>query len=637
MSEQLRLFLVDDSDIANHLRQVLEKDGQQVTICHTGTDALIVLGHGPFDLVLLEQRLPDMTGLELLHTLGKEGIGTPVLMVTADGDQQLAAQVLHAGALDYLVKDPAGNFLAELPQRVRAAVTRHRLQQTDRLLLAALEATRDGIMITDLQGTILEVNPALARMFGYQRRELLGQNPRLFKSGRHGEKIYEEMWNAILARSSWQGEIVNRRQDGTLLDTWVTLSPIVDGRGQLTHFVGIYRDISQRKQMEQQLVQAQKMQSVGTLAGGIAHEFNNLLTGIQGYATLTQREEGLSAAARQFLGFIVELSERAARLTRQLLAFARQPALSRQPTPLENVLRASAELVHDTLGVAVQLEIQPCGADGPLSALADAQQLQQVLVNLALNARDALTGPAPIRLRLRRQVLAGELPAFPENVPPGDYVLLEVEDRGRGMTPEVLAQALDPFFTTRDVGQGTGLGLPAAYGIMQGHQGFLTLRSQPQEGTCVGLYLPRLAAAPTEPEVPAFAKGQILEPEPFPGRNILVVDDETAVLDVVRRFLEIAGHTVTCATSGRQALELLSDGRPVDLVILDLMIPREEGQENFHRLRQRLPGLPILLCTGLLQGESALKLLSHQAVHLLRKPFRMNELWYAVNITLQSR
>jgi CheY-like chemotaxis protein len=217
-------------------------------------------------------------------------------------------------------------------------------------------------------------------------------------------------------------------------------------------------------------------------------------------------------------------------------------------------------------------------------------------------------------------------------VPAGDYLVLEVEDRGQGMSPEVLSQAFDPFFTTKEVGQGTGLGLPVAFGIINGHLGFLTIASEAGKGTRIGIYLPRL----TQPVAdPTSANVKVLEPETLAQKNILVVDDEEAVQDVIRRFLQIAGHKVVCAASGKQALDCLkNDG--IDLIVLDWMIPKEEGRTNFDRIRQVRPGLPVLLCTGLVEGAQATALLKEPAVTLLRKPFRMNELWYAVNKSLSS-
>lgn len=646
MTEALRLFLVENEDeIALLIRKHLERAGHRVTTCGTAADALIVLSHSDYDLLLLDHDLPDMPGLELLQTLNREGIQTPVLIVTGLGNEWIAAQYLRAGVTDYVQKDPALTFLAELPKRAHEAVTRHRLRQHNRLLSAGLESARDGIAITDLQGTFLHVNHALEELTGYSRAELLGQTPRLLKSSVHPPELYTAMWRTILGRASWQGELVNRRKDGSLFDTSVTISPILDGRGALTHFVGIYRDISERRLLERQLLQAQKMQSVGTLAGGVAHEFNNLLAGIQGYAALGLREPNLGPALLEFLGYIMQLTDRAANLTRQLLAFARKPALTRQPTRMDRLLEGTADLVRQTLRLEVEVQLPAAREREALQALADANQLQQVLVNLALNARDAMraryaadesTAAAPLDpvvFRLYRSVLASERHAFPDSVPAGDWVVLEVEDRGEGMRPEILAQALDPFFTTKDVGQGTGLGLPVAFGIVHGHQGHLTIDTVLGEGTCVSLHLPRLVGAAAERR-PDFEAGQILEPESVPRRHILVIDDEEAVLDVVRRFLEIAGHQVLCATTGQQGLDLLAEGREVDLVILDLMIPREEGGGTFHKLRQRRARLPVLLCTGLLQPDPAPLLLRAKGVGLLRKPFRMNELWYAVNQAL---
>lgn len=636
MPESLRLFLVEDNDdIAFVTRLCLERAGHHVTVCHTGADSLIVLGQCPFDLVILDYFLQDMTGSELLHRLEADGISTPVLMITAHGDQQLATRVLGEGALDYVVRDQAGAYLAELPDRVMEAVTRHRLRQSNNLLVAAFESARDGIVITDLGGTVLHVNSALERLFGFSRAELVGQvASQIFRSDRQPTAFLDEMWKTLHDRRSWQGELINQRKDGTLVDSSLTVAPIFDARGQMTHFVGIYRDISEHKQMHRQLVQAQKMQSVGTLAGGVAHEFNNLLAGIQGYASLALREPKLTPTVREFLDFIVQLTDRAANLTRQLLAFARKPSLVRSPTNLHRLLENTRDLVQRSLNIEVAVELDPGDRKEAWMALADANQLQQVLVNLSLNARDAMPKPqpAPVVYRLKHCVFVGELPAFPQNVPPGDYYRIEVEDQGSGMTPEVLSQALDPFYTTKEVGQGTGLGLPVAFGILTGHQGYLTLASEPGRGTRIGLYLPRLAQKTHSPKAENVT---VLEPEASPQRLILVVDDEEAVQDVIRRFLEIAGHRVVCAPTGEAALQCLAKD-PIDLVVLDWMIPKEEGQANFQRLRTARPDLPILLCTGLVETGHAAELLKEQGVALLRKPFRMNELWYAVSQVLPS-
>ena len=246
-----------------------------------------------------------------------------------------------------------------------------------------------------------------------------------------------------------------------------------------------------RKQMERQMVQAQKMQSIGTLASGVAHEFNNLLAGVTGYASLGMEDAAITPTLREFLQQILTLSDRAASLTRQLLAFARQPPLWRQSLPIEELIHATADLVRRSLRTEVELDLQAGPDRAPLLVEADVGQMQQALVNLALNARDAQEGQAAkMTFRLRPLKLESPRAAFPEIVPPGEYVVLEVIDAGAGMAPEVLSQSLDPFFTTKDVGRGTGLGLPVVFGIVRAHQGLLTIESALDQGTTVAIYLP---------------------------------------------------------------------------------------------------------------------------------------------------
>ncbi len=300
------------------------------------------------------------------------------------------------------------------------------------------------------------------------------------------------------------------------------------------------------------------------------------------------------------------LSERAARLTRELLTYARKPDLARRPTVIADLVSSTADLLRRSLYLEVALDLPEQVVAESLLVSADVNQFQHALVNLTLNARDAcaprerVSPEAIIQFRLRHHPLDAELRGFPQNVPAGDYVLIEVSDRGSGMSPEVLNQAIDPFFTTKEVGQGTGLGLPVVFGIIQGHQGYLTITSQPAQGTCVGIYLPRLArdGSATDPGS-SFEIGQVIEPETTPGKRILVVDDEPVVLNAIREFLESAGHHVHATTSGQEAINHLVSGNPTDLVILDLMMPRAEGVRLFHRLREVRANLPVLVCNGL--------------------------------------
>jgi signal transduction histidine kinase/DNA-binding response OmpR family regulator len=704
MKERLHVFVVEDDEASILLmRRVLERAGHQVTTCRTAADALIVLGNSRFDLMLLDNRLPDMTGAELLQAMDVERLSLPVLMVTGYGDEELAARVLRSGALDYLVKDIGQNFLRELPKRVTEAYTRHRLQQTNRLLSEALESAQDGVMITDLAGKIIHVNYALEKMTGYERPELLGRNIADFglpiaelgfrisadagdgeseaggaerdgpsaESGarsveRETQRRREEAPDAprltlqaprstlraphppIVAADGvlrprlsatregvrwrgWQGEFTNSRKDGTTYSVSVSVSPLVDSRGRLTHFVAIQRDVSSVKQLQQQLLQAQKMQSVGNLAGGVAHEFNNILAGICGYAALGLKENA-SGPLREFFQYIADLGERAAKLTRQLLTFARRPALVRQPVQLEELVRSSLGLLTPTIRNELHLEVEPNGDQ--LLVEVDSNQLQQALLNLAINAHDAMTENGVITFRVRHQLLTDNCQAHPELIPPGDYAVVDVADTGSGMTPEVLSQALDPFFTTKEVGKGTGLGLPLVYGIVRGHHGYVDIQTRPGAGTRVSLYLPRLAPAELQPD----SAERLVIPElqeAGPPRRILVIDDEPAVRQVVQRFLEVAGHKVAAASSAADAFEQHRDALDAaELIVQDWLIPKEDGAQTFQRLQELRPGLPVIILSGYLHDELASRLLAQGVADVIRKPFHMTELWSSINRVL---
>ncbi len=644
MPESLNLFLVeDDDDVALLIRKNLERVHHQVVRCRTGADALIVLHQRCFDLILLDQFLPDLSGLDLLQRLEQDGSAPPILMLTARGDEPLAARALRAGVLDYLVKDEDLGFLVELPKRVQESVTRHRLEQMNRLLVQSLESASDGILLVDRQCLIRNVNQALLSLTGYDRGELLGQCPRLILGDLPGGNVspFEPIG------PGWQGEHTVRRKDGSRVQTSLSISRIEDRQGNPTHYVGILRDVTETKKLERQLLQAQKMQSIGTLAGGIAHEFNNLLAGINGYAALALREDQVEPAVRQFLENVVALSERGALLTRQLLAFARKPALSWRRTPVLDVVQATVDLVRRTLHRHVVLDVAALEPAGPMLVEADANQLQQALVNLVLNARDAIrerertfaTSPgesdrSTVTVRVGPARFSLERIGFPQNVPPGDYVRMQVVDAGCGMTPEVLLQAVDPFFTTKEVGQGTGLGLSVVFGIIQAHQGFLQIESIPGQGSTVSVYLPR-AAEMIEPSQ-SLAERPESEPRRAPTPlGILVVDDEEAVLDIMRRYLEIAGHHVQTAGSGRAALDLLALGRTFDLVILDRMIPTEDAGLTLEEFRRRAPGVPVILCTGLPEAEP--QLLQNSTVTLVRKPFRMTDLLEGVQHAMEPQ
>ena len=435
------------------------------------------------------------------------------------------------------------------------------------------------------------------------------------------------MWQAVKQRASWQGDLTDRRKDGASIDVSLTVSPILDSHGRLTHCVVIERDITSRRVMENQLLQAQKMQSLGTLAGGIAHEFNNLLTGVMGFAGLAQDDGLTSQCRKEYMHEILCLAERASELTRQMLMYARQSPANRRSVPVLGLVKQSAELIERSLRQSVTID---CALDAQaLQIDADANQMEQVLFNLLLNARDAVAAGGKITVKMTKEDLAASKVGFPDSVPPGGYVHIEIRDDGHGMSAEVLSRALDPFFTTKSVGKGTGMGLSVVMGIVRNHHGFMTIESKAGTGTSVGVYLPRLAEPAASPSADSF-----IDPEPVSPARILIHDDEAAVLEVLRRYLEEAGHHVLCARTEGEVLSLAGGNRDIDVAILDELPPAPESEGLVKRLLELQPKVRLLFCPG--QASTNESFEQEPGRRILCKPFRMNELGFAVQALLAS-
>jgi two-component system cell cycle sensor histidine kinase/response regulator CckA len=624
--QPLRVFLLlPEGDIHQSVTGALREPEFEHVWCRSASDALIVLGHSTFDLLISYAVLPEMSGLDFIASLDAEGIDLPSVMLLGPDDMRL---LRHPSGRVRDIVPLSEDFAARLPDRAREAIAKHRLEQANRIYVAALESARDGIMITDLQGVVLHVNRALELLTGFSREELIGRPSQLVCSIEQNAELCARMWLAVKQRASWQGELIDRRKDGSNIDVSLTVSPILDKRGRLTHCVAIERESAPRRMIDSQLLQAQKVQSLGTLAGGVAHEFNNILTGIMGYAGLALSHGEEKQAHDEFLEAVLSLSQRAAVLTKQMLAYARRSPVNRRPLSVADLCRGTVELVERTLHQTVAVEGVDDGRS--LHIDADVSQIEQVLLNLILNARDAMPEGGIVTIAARCENLTTSRAGFPENVPPGDYVHLEVRDRGHGMSPEIMSRAFDPFFTTRPVGKGTGMGLSVAMAIVRDHHGFLTIESKVDSGTIVGVFLPRLREEGEE----NTSEDPSIEPEPVRSARILVHDDEAAVLDMVRRYLEDAGHQVLSARDETEVLQLARGSGTIDMAILDNVPCSLETGGLIGQLLELRPNLPLLICPGQSLEEGAIQPGDRQRV--LRKPFRMNELGFAVQELLSS-
>jgi PAS domain S-box-containing protein len=486
-------------------------------------------------------------------------------------------------------------------------------------LFQAIQQSPMSVVITDRNGVIEYVNPEFTKVTGYTMEEAIGQNPRLLKSQHTPPEFYAELWNTITKGGAWRGELLNKRKNGELFWELASIAPIKEG-DKITNFVAVKEDITERKETEEQLRQSQKMQAVGQLTGGIAHDFNNLLAIIMGNLQLLEMRVGGDPKAREFLDDALWSARRGGELTRRLLAFARKQPLKPAVIDLNDVVRDMTELLRRTLGTNVRIE--EILASELWRAVADRGELERAVVNLAVNARDAMHGAGTLTLETRNAVLDEDYAEQFEEVRPGEYVLLAVTDTGTGMAPETIQRVFEPFFTTKETGQGSGLGLSMVYGFVKQSDGHVSIYSRMGHGTCVKLYLPRAATSNEQPkDISTDAS-----PEGFGEKVVLVVEDEAKLRKVAVKMLKRLGLRTLQAGTAKDALELLAD-TSVDVLFTDIELPGGmNGTELAEAAHERDPNIKVLFTTGYAREAVLHDRWVEERVPWLLKPYSHQEL-----------
>jgi PAS domain S-box-containing protein len=505
---------------------------------------------------------------------------------------------------------------------------REQAEEVRSKLSAVVEQGPSGVAIFDAAGLVEYVNPRFLELSGLAREAVLGQPVDRVLPPSLGAAEHRQGWGELLAGRAWRGE-GTRHHGGTETHEVFTILPIRNPTGAITHFAAVFEDISERRRLEQALLHAQKLESLGTLAGGVAHDFNNILTGLVGIAGVVRDELGQAHPLRGDLDEILQLVNRATALTRSLLAFGRRQASRPRREELGDVVDGVARLLRRVIGEQVRLVLRP--ADEELPVLADRGQLEQVLTNLATNARDAM----PRGGELAVSVAAGEVDealAREHRVKPGRYAIISVQDQGTGMDEATRSRIFDPFFTTKDVGKGTGLGLSIVYGIVRQHGGFVRVESRPGAGSRFEVWLPRQAAAPEDAadEAPvAAARGR--------GETVLLAEDDPTVRGVWASLLRRHGYRVITAEDGEQAVAAFrAAAGGVGLCLLDVTMPRKSGVEAYAEIRALDPRVRILFASGyetnrMDEGSAA------SQERLLAKPLAPADLLAAVRERLDGR
>jgi len=497
-----------------------------------------------------------------------------------------------------------------------------------RLRDRAISAASTGILIAYAghpDRPTIYVNPACERITGYSAAELLGRNCRMLAGVGTSPAARQQIREALAAGRGCNVTLLNYRKDGRPFWNDLQISPVADDHGQITHFIGVQTDVTERVTLEAELRHSQKMDTIGRLAGGIAHDFNNLLTVIGGASSFAQALVPPDHPIQLELAEIALATERAAVMTRHLLTSARKQSINPSVLDLNALLVALERMLRRLIAenIELHLDLEPALA----LARVDAAQIEQVLINLAVNARDAMPGGGDLQILTRNLHIAPGDPAAPI-LAPGDHVVIEVRDTGVGMTPEVQSHLFEPFFTTKGPGLGTGLGLSTCYGIITQHRGHISCDSAPGQGARFRIVLPAEGAATRDERRPLEATAEL----PRGAETILLVEDEDRVRAFASRVLRGLGYTVVTADNGAHALALLA-ARPnlaLDLLLTDVVMPELGGPELAVRLLARRPGLRVLYLSGYYDHPGP------RLEPLLAKPFTPAELARWVRATLDA-
>ncbi len=545
---------------------------------------------------------------------------TEFVIARRDGAQLIVRQE------GYVQRDEDGRFVRT--HCVLHDITEQRRAEADlRLRSAALAAAANAIVITDSVGVIQWCNPAFTQITGYDLSEAKSRSlGELVRSGEQSRGFYKQMWDTLVTGKSWHGELVNRRKDGSRYPEHMSITPLFDENHRITHFIAIKQDISEQKRLESLLLRTQRLESIGRLASGIAHDLNNVLTPML-MAPLMLRSVLDDPVALQIIDSIESSAQRGAAIIKQLLTFSRGLPGERIPLRLRSIAREIVKLIEQTFPKNITLRTRLDRDVWPV--LGDSTQLHQVLLNLCVNARDAMPQGGTLTISLEKNTLADQT-ALEHGVRAGAYSVLLVEDTGIGITAEDLDKIYDPFFTTKPLGEGTGLGLSTALGIVKGHNGLILVDSMPLKGTTFRVLLPALESA-TSPSAPGTSD------ELLPlgkGEMILVVDDEELTRQMIQQILEQYGYHVLLAHSGHEALENLHRNPNIRLLLTDAMMPGMDGVTLIRQLKALSHRTKVMVMTGLHSQPDIVELVEHHGVQLLDKPFTAQRLLLAVQRVL---
>lgn len=573
--------------------------------------------------------------LDFLHHDSRQALADQLESKAAvqSGYQSGPVQFLpFSGAIREIVINATLYQLQPQPQWIliaRDVTDERRRAAQQRRLTAAVDQVKEAVLIADRQGSIDYVNAALLEMTGYNGEECRGRSVQMLWAKEQDAHFEQKLEGVVDDGEVWRGRIVNQRKDGTLFVAAATVSPMRDTNGMVTHFVLVQRDITHEVEIDTRMRQAQKMEAIGTLAGGIAHDFNNILGGIIGFTDLALLLSTPGTEVHNNLLHIRQGGKRAADLVQQILTFSRQSVIEKVPVPMAPLIKESLKLLRATLPTTIDIMQDLSAAE--VKVMAAPVQIQQVVMNLCTNAFYAMreTGGRLV-IRLRRETWS-EQGRIEENGRK-EWAVLVVEDTGQGIEEEILPRIFTPFFTTKQPGEGTGMGLSVVHGIVQELDGQISVQSEPGRGTVFTVYLP-LA---DQEKNGALTSGE--DPLPTGTEHILIVDDEKEIRETCSMMLSHLGYTVTTTGNPQEVLFLMEHAQPpIDLVITDQTMPKMTGIDLTREVRLKRPHVPVILCTGYSDRLNYDIAREAGACDLLMKPMDLRGLSAAVRSALDRQ
>ncbi len=627
-NEPVRVLLVDDDEDDYVLTRdwFCEMEGARFELEWVASydAALNAIAYNHHDVYLLDYRLGERNGLELLRDAIAKGCKAPIILLTGQGDHEIDVEAMKAGAADYLDKSQLGAPLLE--RSIRYAIERKQAEQKIREQAALLDITTDAILVRDRENQILFWNKGAEQMYGWKADDVLGKNA--------NELLYKETSSqlevalkTVLEIGEWQGELPQVTKDGKKIIVESCWTLVRDEVKQPKSILTVNTDITQKKLLEAQFLRAQRLESIGTLASGIAHDLNNVLTPILMTAQLLETQIH-DERSKRLLPILVTNAKRGANLVKQVLSFARGLEGKFTILQIKHLISEIKQIAKQTFPKSIEIYTSIPQYLG--TVFGDATQLHQVLMNLCVNARDAMPDGGTLSISAENLFIDQNHAKMNLDAQVGPYIVISVADTGTGIPPEILDRIFEPFFTTKEIGKGTGLGLSTVIGIIKSHGGFVKVYSEVGRGTEFKVYLP-------EAEVDQITPVEDLELPTGKGELILVVDDEAAIRDITKTSLETYNYRALTASDGIEAIALYAEHRQeISVVLTDMMMPSMDGATTIRTLRKIEPHVKIVAVSGLVSKDKLAQVASIGVKTFLAKPYTTKELLTTLHEVLSS-